>query len=88
MYFLEITDKGIITGLAIGKTKIMAQCIGIHPTTGQSIIYSEVSYHNNIFMWHNLQQKIYVVSRISIIKHFYGIILRGTVQVCKSILKF
>ncbi|KAH1015131.1 hypothetical protein HUJ05_012909 [Dendroctonus ponderosae] len=38
---IEVSDKGIITGLAMGKTRITAQAIGVHPTTGQSMVYTE-----------------------------------------------
>ncbi|ERL89556.1 hypothetical protein D910_06921, partial [Dendroctonus ponderosae] len=37
----KVSDKGIITGLAMGKTRITAQAIGVHPTTGQSMVYTE-----------------------------------------------
>jgi len=40
---LGVSDKGIITGSAIGKTRVNAKAIGVHPTTGQSMVYSEVS---------------------------------------------
>ncbi|KAL1512846.1 hypothetical protein ABEB36_002363 [Hypothenemus hampei] len=39
----KISDKGIITGLAKGKTRVNAKVIGVHPTTGQSLVYSEDS---------------------------------------------
>ncbi|KAJ8985935.1 hypothetical protein NQ317_010692 [Molorchus minor] len=38
---LRVSDRGVVTGTAIGTTKIFAQSIGIHPSTGQNLIYSE-----------------------------------------------
>ncbi|XP_060536617.1 nuclear pore membrane glycoprotein 210 [Cylas formicarius] len=35
------SDKGIVTGRSIGTTKIKAWSVGIHPSTGQNIVYSE-----------------------------------------------
>lgn len=37
----EISAMGLAKGLAIGKTKINARAVGINPTSGQKIIYSE-----------------------------------------------
>ncbi|KAJ8960331.1 hypothetical protein NQ318_004065 [Aromia moschata] len=37
----RVSDRGVLTATAVGTTKILAQSIGIHPTTGQSVIYSE-----------------------------------------------
>ncbi|CAG9763709.1 unnamed protein product [Ceutorhynchus assimilis] len=37
------SDKGIITGKSPGTTRITAKAVGVHPTTGQSIVYSEDS---------------------------------------------
>ncbi|XP_050315586.1 nuclear pore membrane glycoprotein 210 [Anthonomus grandis grandis] len=37
----KVSDKGIITGLTLGKTYISAKAIGVHPTTGQSMVFSE-----------------------------------------------
>lgn len=45
---LGITERGVITGLALGSTKINAKAVGIHPSTGQSLIYSEVSVVNSL----------------------------------------
>ncbi|XP_076259039.1 nucleoporin 210 [Rhynchophorus ferrugineus] len=39
----KVSDRGLITGLSSGKTKINVQAVGVHPTTGQSMIYSEDS---------------------------------------------
>lgn len=41
--FLGITERGVVAGLTLGSTKIHAKAVGIHPSTGQSLIYSEVS---------------------------------------------
>ncbi|XP_018577251.1 nuclear pore membrane glycoprotein 210 [Anoplophora glabripennis] len=38
---INITERGVITGVALGTTKIQAKAVGIHPSTGQSLIYSE-----------------------------------------------
>ncbi|XP_045469275.1 nuclear pore membrane glycoprotein 210 isoform X1 [Harmonia axyridis] len=36
-----VTNKGIITGKAVGETKINCKSIGLHPTTGKKVVYSE-----------------------------------------------
>ncbi|XP_023018857.2 nucleoporin 210 [Leptinotarsa decemlineata] len=36
-----VSEKGLIRGKSIGLTKITAQAVGIHPSTGQKVIYSE-----------------------------------------------
>ncbi|KAJ8925773.1 hypothetical protein NQ315_009621 [Exocentrus adspersus] len=38
---ISITDRGVVTGLAFGTTKIFAKAVGIHPASGKSLIYSE-----------------------------------------------
>lgn len=43
-FFIEINNEGVITGLAVGFTKIYARSVGINPTTAKKIIYSEVIY--------------------------------------------
>lgn len=41
-FITEVNAEGIIKGLAIGHSKIYARAVGINPTTGQKVIYSEV----------------------------------------------
>ncbi|KAG5875314.1 hypothetical protein JTB14_016901 [Gonioctena quinquepunctata] len=36
-----VSEKGLITGRALGLTKITGRAIGIHPSTGQKVLYSE-----------------------------------------------
>lgn len=38
-----INSTGLVKGLAIGHTKVTARAIGINPTNGQRVLYSEVS---------------------------------------------
>ncbi|CAH1116509.1 unnamed protein product [Phaedon cochleariae] len=37
----EVTEGGLVKGKSLGTTRIFAQARGIHPSTGQSVIYSE-----------------------------------------------
>lgn len=37
----QITNNGIIKGVAVGKTRVMARALGTNPTTGQRVIYTE-----------------------------------------------
>lgn len=39
----DVSDKGVVRGQAVGTTRILAQAIGIHPSTGENVLYSEVS---------------------------------------------
>ncbi|CAH0550671.1 unnamed protein product [Brassicogethes aeneus] len=38
---LEINNKGVVFGLNMGMAKVNARAVGMHPSTGQKIIYSE-----------------------------------------------
>ncbi|XP_066245926.1 nuclear pore membrane glycoprotein 210 [Euwallacea similis] len=39
----KVSDKGIITGSTAGKTRLHAKAMGMHPTSGKSMVYSEDS---------------------------------------------
>lgn len=33
---------GLVLGASLGHTKIVAKAVGIHPSTGQKVLYSQV----------------------------------------------
>ncbi|CAG9865544.1 unnamed protein product [Phyllotreta striolata] len=39
--FVEVTDKGVVIGKELGQVRIYGRSVGVHPFTGQNIIYAE-----------------------------------------------
>lgn len=47
----DVSEKGVVKGQAVGTTRLLAQAIGIHPSTGENILYSEVSvFHHQTYI--------------------------------------
>ncbi|VEN56349.1 unnamed protein product [Callosobruchus maculatus] len=52
---IEISERGVIKGKAFGLSRIFARSIGIHPTTGQNVIYSEDTVEITVVQLRSLQ---------------------------------
>lgn len=41
---------GLVQGTNLGHTKIIAKAVGIHPATGQRVLYSQVSLFPEVYV--------------------------------------